>query len=56
MGGTTSDQIESHIRSTREDLRSHLVELEGRVKSLVDWREQFRRNQPRAPRPCWRIS
>src|SRR5690242_17547399 len=42
--GQTSDEIESHIRSTREDLRSNLEELEGRVKSAVDWRERFRRN------------
>jgi hypothetical protein len=44
MDQTTSDQIESHIRSAREDLRSNLEELEGRVRSVVDWREQFRRN------------
>jgi hypothetical protein len=44
MDQTTSDQIESHIRSTRENLRSNLEELEGRVKSALDWREQFRRN------------
>jgi hypothetical protein len=44
MGQTTRDQIESHIRSRREDLRCNLEELEGRVKSAVDWREQFRRN------------
>jgi hypothetical protein len=43
MARTTSDQIESHIRSKREDLRSNLEELEGRVRSVVDWREQFRR-------------
>jgi hypothetical protein len=44
MAQTTSDQIESHIRNKREDLRSNLEELEGRLKSVVDWREQFRRN------------
>ncbi len=44
MGQTTRDQIENHIRSRREDLRCNLEELEGRVKSAVDWREQFRRN------------
>jgi hypothetical protein len=42
--GQTSDEIETHIRSTREDLRANLDELEGRVKSAVDWRERFRRN------------
>lgn len=42
--GQTIDEIESHIYKTREDLRSNLEELEGRVKSAVDWRERFRRN------------
>ena len=42
--GQTSDEIETHIRSTREDLRANLDELEGRVKSAVDWRERYRRN------------
>lgn len=42
--GQTGDEIEDHIRSTREELRSNLQELEGRVKSAVDWRERFRRN------------
>ena len=42
--GQTSDEIETHIRSTREDLRANLDELEGRVKSVVNWREGFRRN------------
>src|SRR6185312_16364482 len=36
--GQTSDEIETHIRSTREDLRANLDELEGRVKSAGDWR------------------
>jgi len=42
--GQASDEIESQIQSTREDLRANLDELEGRVKSAVDWREQYRRN------------
>lgn len=42
--GQTSDEIEGHIQSTREDLRANLDELEGRVKSAVDWRERYRRN------------
>jgi|HubBroStandDraft_1064217.scaffolds.fasta_scaffold31611_6 hypothetical protein len=42
--GQTSDEIEIHISNTREDLRTNLDELEGRVKSAVDWRERFRRN------------
>lgn len=42
--GQTGDEIEGHIRDTREELRSNLQELEGRVKSTVDWRARFRRN------------
>jgi hypothetical protein len=42
--GQTGDEIEGHIRDTREELRSNLQELEVRVKSAVDWRERFRRN------------
>jgi hypothetical protein len=44
MRQTTSDQIERHIRTTREQLRGNLDELEDRVKSTVNWRKQFRRN------------
>ena len=43
--GSTSDEIEHHIESTREDLRSNLQELEGRVKSVADWRQHYR-NKP----------
>jgi hypothetical protein len=42
--GSTSDEIEHHIESTREDLRSNLNELEGRVKSVADWRQHYRNN------------
>jgi hypothetical protein len=44
MARTTSAQIESHIRSKREELRSNLEQLERRARSMVDWRELFRRN------------
>jgi hypothetical protein len=40
----TPDEIRSHIESKQEDLRSNLEELEGRVKSIADWRQHFRRN------------
>jgi hypothetical protein len=40
----TVDQIEDHIESSREDLRSNLEELGQKVKSAVDWREKFRAN------------
>lgn len=39
-----SDQIEKHIRSTRNDLGRNLEELEGRVKSATDWRARFQEN------------
>lgn len=42
--GQTPDEIESRIEGKREDLRSNLEELEDRVKSVTDWRRQFRRN------------
>src|ERR1700757_875170 len=42
--GQTVGQIEDHIESSREDLRSNLEELGQRAKSAVDWREKFRAN------------
>jgi len=40
--GETTDEIESHIERTRQDLESNLRELEQKVKSATDWRHQFR--------------
>lgn len=40
--GQTTDQIENHIESKREDLKSNLQELQNRVKSATDWRRYFR--------------
>jgi len=34
--------IEAHIGRTRDRLGSNLRELEDRVESAIDWREQFR--------------
>jgi hypothetical protein len=42
--GETTNQIESYIENKREDLGSNLAELESKVKSITDWREQFRSN------------
>jgi hypothetical protein len=42
--GETTDQIESHIEHRREDLGSNLNELEQKVKSVADWRQQFQKN------------
>jgi hypothetical protein len=43
--GETTDQIESHIETKRENLQSNLRELENKVKSATDWRQQFQ-NHP----------
>ena len=40
--GQTTDQIEAHIRETRDDLGANLNELEQKVKSATDWKQQFR--------------
>ena len=40
--GQTTDQIENHIETTRDDLKSNFQELETRVKSATDWRHYFR--------------
>jgi hypothetical protein len=42
--GQTTDQIETDIHKTREDLRSNFVELENKVKSVTDWKRHFRNN------------
>jgi hypothetical protein len=39
--GETTDEIESHIEHKLEDLESNLRELEHKVKSATDWRQQF---------------
>jgi hypothetical protein len=39
--GQTTNQIEAHIENTREDLGSHLQELEQKVKSVTDWKQHF---------------
>ena len=39
--GETTDQIESYIDNKREVLGSNLQELETKVKSMTDWRQQF---------------
>jgi hypothetical protein len=43
--GETTRQIATHIEHTREDLGSNLEELEQKVKSVTDWRQQFQ-NSP----------
>jgi hypothetical protein len=40
--GQTTHQIAAHIENARDDLGSNLQELEQRVKSVTDWKQQFR--------------
>jgi len=40
----TADQITHDIRSKRDVLRSNFEELEGKVKSLTDWRRHFEKH------------
>jgi hypothetical protein len=42
--GETPDQIETHIRETRQDLSANLNELEQKVKSVTDWRQQYQKS------------
>lgn len=42
--GQTTEQIENHIASRREDLHSNLQELETKVKLATDWRHHFRKH------------
>jgi hypothetical protein len=42
--GQTVNEIEDHIETSREDLRSNLEELRQKVRTAVDWRERFRSN------------
>lgn len=40
----TTDQIATHLETKQDDLRANLEELEDKVKSVTDWRHQFRNN------------
>jgi hypothetical protein len=42
--GQKPDEITRHIELTREKLGWNLEELEYKVKSVTDWRQQFRKN------------
>ncbi len=43
--GKTTNQIETHIERTRDDLGSNIHELEQKVKSVTDWKYHFQ-NMP----------
>ena len=40
----TTHQIETYIENKREDLGSNVRELEHKLKSVTDWRQQFQKH------------
>jgi hypothetical protein len=42
--GHTTDQIESTLERTREDLGAHLEELGQKVRDVTDWHYHFQNN------------
>jgi hypothetical protein len=42
--GETSGEIETHIRDARDDLSANLSELEQKVKTMTDWRQQYQKS------------
>jgi hypothetical protein len=42
--GETSGEIETHIRNARDDLSANLSELEQKVKTVTDWRQQYQKS------------
>jgi hypothetical protein len=40
----TSGEIETHIRNARDDLSANLSELEQKVKTMTDWRQQYQKS------------
>jgi hypothetical protein len=39
------EQIRQSVEATREELRYSLVDLQGKIKELSDWRAPLRRNR-----------
>ncbi len=44
----TPDEIRASVEATREELRFSLVDLQGKVNELSDWRAPLRRNRQTA--------
>jgi hypothetical protein len=44
LNGRNNKANSNHIENQREDLGSHLHELEHKVKAVTDWRQQFQKN------------
>lgn len=41
----TPDEIRASVEATREELRYSLVDLQGKVNEISDWRAPLRRNR-----------
>ncbi|MGI8694670.1 MAG: DUF3618 domain-containing protein [Geodermatophilaceae bacterium] len=41
----TPEEIRASVEATREELRYSLVDLQGKVNQLSDWRAPLRRNR-----------
>ncbi|CAA9513149.1 MAG: hypothetical protein AVDCRST_MAG45-2028 [uncultured Solirubrobacterales bacterium] len=41
----TPEEIRASVEATREELRYSLVDLQGKVNELSDWRAPLRRNR-----------
>jgi len=41
----TPEEIRASVETTREELRYSLVDLQGKVNELSDWRASLRRNR-----------
>jgi len=41
----TPEEIRASVEATREELRYSLVDLQGKVNELSDWRASLRRNR-----------
>lgn len=44
----TPEEIRASVEATREELRYSLVDLQGKVNELSDWRASLRRNRQTA--------
>ena len=44
-GNRTPEEIRASVEATREELRYSLVDLQGKVTELSDWRAPLRRNR-----------
>ena len=44
-GARSPEEIRASVEATREELRYSLIDLQGKVNELSDWRAPLRRNR-----------